>query len=480
MKENRKQKGYFVFFGPANVGKSTLVGYILTKDWTLNDLLKKEQKFKEQLGNNYRPDRYYTYFVDKNKDEYTKEPNQADRNPGGTSKELHIQNMERFVLIDTPGDKRYKKQRHKGLSLANTGIFAIEIKQLLDLKEVVLKSRDEEGCKSVGDFFSSWYVWQKLHGASNTIILLTKYDLHNGREDYETARGVLAEIIGDEAIGVATVIPTSVGLKINERKDVNIFAKLNEGWYNGKTLLEALEEKNSIVYASDGGNDLLMFYNRGFSNVQSVGYTIKWKIASGTISTRDEIKIAPVLLKKDHYTSVLAKIKSMQNVGEEIIESGEAGDIISTALSNIVYENSTLHKKDISICKTAIIVDKDREIKVGNKIIISVNLDNCTSREINVIESAKNNMQVHFLWYGRLLHPLISAIDNLQENKKNLVLEFDKYTEYDGRYIALPIDMLPKKTLLQIIKKQGPCQAEIVCNYNCEVVDILIADTLAI
>lgn len=473
--ENRKQKGYFVFFGPANVGKSTLVGYIQTKNWTLDALLKKEQKFKEQLGNKYRPDRYYTYFVDKNKDEYTKDPNQTDRNPGGTSKELHIRDMERFVLIDTPGDKRYKKQRHKGLSLANTGIFAVEIKQLLDLKEVVFQNRDKDDSESVRDFFSSWYVWQKLHGASNTIILLTKYDLHNGREDYETAKNVLAEIIGDEAINAATVIPTSVGLKIHERKDVNIFTKLDEGWYHGKTLLEAMEEKNNSICAGDERNDLLMFYNRDY-NVRSVGYTIKWKIASGTISTKDEIKIAPVLLKKDNYTSVLAKIKSMQNAREELVELGEAGDIIGTALSNIVYENSTLPKKDVSICKTAIIVNKDREIKVGNKVIVSVNLDNCTSRERSIIEDVKNNMQVYLLWYGRLLYPRISAKGDTQENRKKLVLEFDKYTEYEGRYIALPKDMLPKRTLLQITKRQGDCQTEIACNYNCEVMDILIAE----
>jgi translation elongation factor EF-1alpha len=465
--ENKNKKGYFVFFGPPNVGKSTMVGYILTQGWTYDKLLKEEQKFKEQFGSKYRQDRYYTYFVDKNKDEYTKQPNQKE---GGTSKEVHIHNFDKFVLIDTPGDNRYKKQRYKGLSLANTGIFAIEIKQLLDIQEAALNGKSKESIKNIRDFFSSWYVWQKLHGAANTIILLTKYDLHSGKEDYEDAIDVLSKIIGDDAINAATVIPTSIGLKLEDRKDTNVFTKLEEEWYNGKTLIQAIEEKNSIC-SSDDRNDLLMFYNRDFGNVKSVGYTIKWKVASGTISTKDKIKIAPVLLK-NNYDSVFANIKSMQNESKETIEFGEAGDIISTALSSIVYHKTIIQKKEISICKTAIITNENRKIKSGNKITVSVNIDNCTSREFSIINQIYTDEQIRFLWYGRILYPHVYERDTTQENKIIFILELDESTEIEGRYIALPEDMFPKKTLLQLTKWQNDLGVEVTCNYNCEVTHI--------
>ena len=99
MKEvNNNQKGYFVFFGPANVGKSTMMGYIMTKDWSYDELLQQEQKFKEQFEGNYQQENYYSYFVDKNKDEYTKnkllnQSSKKNKRQPGTSKEVHIQDF---------------------------------------------------------------------------------------------------------------------------------------------------------------------------------------------------------------------------------------------------------------------------------------------------------------------------------------------------------------------------------------------------
>ena len=460
-----KQKGYFVFFGPANVGKSTMIGYILTKDWTQDKLLQQENKLKEKIGSDYQDNRFYSYFVDDAQDEYKKNVGNQIVRTFGTSKYTHIRDIDKFVLIDTPGGNDYEVQRFKGLSLANIGIFAIEIKQLLDIQDALIEE-DVQRIKLVREFFSSWYVWQKLHGADNTIILLTKYDLSKGKENYEIAKSVLSEIIGD-AMNVTTVIPTHIGLKFDDRKDTNVFTKLNEDWYDGKTLIQAIEEKNNNITNSDEKN-LLMFYNRDFGNVQSVGHTIKWKVASGTISTKDKIKIAPILLKNNDYTSVLATIKSMQNENKEAIEFSETGDIVSTALSNIICDNSTIQKKEITICKTAIITNKDKEIKIGNKITVSVNVDSCTGKEFSVINQISINEQIRFLWYGRLLYPHIYDISNTQDNKIILTLVFDENTEREGRYIALPEEMLPKKTLLQIIKKQS----EIPCNYNCEVMDI--------
>ncbi|GHT41203.1 hypothetical protein AGMMS49965_10640 [Bacteroidia bacterium] len=480
---NKKQKGYFVFFGPANVGKSTIIGYILTqKDWTQDKLLQQENKFKEKIGNDYQQNRFYSYFVDEAQDEYKKNAEKKRRKKEkkkrkkngeekvktfGTSKYTHIKDMnDEFVLIDTPGGNDYEIQRYKGLSLANMGIFAIEIKQLLDMQNTI-PEENMQRIKLIREFFSSWYVWQKLHGADNTIILLTKYDLSEGKENYETAKNVLCEIIGD-AINSTTIIPTSIGLKLDERKDTNIFTKLDENWYNGKTLMQTIEEKNGEICTTNATYNLLMFYNQDFGNVQRVGYTIKWKVASGIISTKDKIKIAPVLLKDGNYTSVLATIKSMQNENKKALEYGETGNIVSTALSSIIDDNSTIPKKEISICKTAIITDKDRQIKIGNKITVSIKMDNCSDKELNVISKININEQIHFLWYGRILYPSINDIDRTQNNKIILVLKLDDNTNRESRQIALPEDMLPKKTILQIIKYQS----DLPRNYNCEVTNI--------
>jgi translation elongation factor EF-1alpha len=230
MENNNTTKVSYVFFGPANVGKSTIIGFIKSFHLDETSFSKEIDRIKKKLGANYINDRLYSYFVDKAKDEYkknieTKGIKGKKQETQGTSKITHISNIGNFYLIDTPGGDGYESQRFKGISIANIGIFAIEIKQLLNLREDNSENSLKTYIKIVQKFFASWYVWQKLFGNNNSIILLTKYDSYPSEEYFEEAKKMLISIIGDN--NDIPIIPTSINVKTETRQDINIYTRLN-------------------------------------------------------------------------------------------------------------------------------------------------------------------------------------------------------------------------------------------------------------
>lgn len=446
MNDNNKLKGHFVFFGPANVGKSTMIGYIKSHDWDERKFDLEVSKIKEKVGDAFQKRRLYSYFVDKNKDEYRK--NSGIGISYGTSKYTHIEDLGDFVLIDTPGGNEYGNERYKGISLANIGIFAIEIPQLLELNNVILNKQVEKYLKTIRDFFSTWFLWKKIHGVSNTIILLTKYDLLNSKEDYKIAFSVLSNIIGKDDIKDVLVIPTSID--IDNRCDCNVFTKYSLECYDGKTLIQCIMEMNNNVESESHlhNYDLLMSYNREYSNVPGVGKVIKWKVNNGTLNINDKILIAPTIIN-NKFCKVIASIKSMRNEKKEDIQFAKSGDIVNIVLSNIFLEKEEkiVPKDSVQIVNTAII-SLSNNIYMGNTIVGKVNIADCTERERFIIERVNQNEQVNILWFSRMLSP------NIIICKKDDTLNiYELQLRFENDYIAIPQVFLPKKILLQIKPK---------------------------
>lgn len=461
MNNENKNIGHFVFFGPANVGKSTMIGYIMSYNWHVEIFNAEVNKIKERIGENYQTRRLYSYFVDEAKDEYTKNVALSFGISHGTSKYHHIKNIGDFVLIDTPGGNEYETQRYKGLSLAKIGIFAIEIQQLLGLQEKLEKGETQGYLKTVKDFFCSWYVWDKLHGAKNAIILLTKYDLRPGKDNYEKSKKVLYSIIGKE-IEDLVIIPT--GISIENREDTNIFSRLNCNWYNGKTLIEAIKEKNEFIKENKNTEKILMFYNKVYGNVNGVGNVIRWKIDSGFINLRDRLAIAPVLIGK-RYEKIIASIKSMTYVNDnKILEFANTGDIVDVSISNVIYDNTTIPKDKIEISNTSIITGVEEIIRIGREIIGFIHLRSCKKDERNILKSIKSNDHVRILWFGKVLTPEVIEINHEDEERTLLKLSLN------NKCVALPENFLPRKILLQTIEND---ESKLPINFECVITDIL-------
>jgi len=456
---NNIPKGHFVFFGPVNAGKSSMIGYIKTHDLSDVDFIKEVDKIKARIGQYYKQCRLLSYFVDTAKDEYEKSSDVDHGNQHGTSKYVHIKDAGGYVLVDTPGGSRYVNQRYKGLSLANIGVFTIEIKQLLKLNNYV-RSGNSKDMVEMKEFFGSWFVWQKLHGTNNSIILLTKYDLCNGRDDFETAKKMLLSIIGGDRD--LTIIPTSIS---NEhRNDTNVFTPITGSWYKGKTLIQAIEEKNTSMLCNETNNELLMFYNKEYDRpILGAGKIIKWKVNCGSIKIGDKITIAPVLIDKK-YSIVMASIKSMQNEKKETISCAFAGEIVNTALSNIVYENKSLPKESIDIFNTSVISTSTSIFKMGDSIMGYIDLNNCTEAEMVVLNAIKMTKLINLLWFGKMLVAFIISCEKEQDEHKAILT-----LKLENGQVALPNNFLPKKMLVQFASIE---KSELPINFDYIVTDI--------
>lgn len=471
MKNNNPTKVSYVFFGPANVGKSTIIGYIKTFHLNEVSFSKEIDRIKKKLGNNYISDRLYSYFVDGAKDEYKKNIEKKHGVTKGTSKYAHIAKIGDFYFIDTPGGEGYETQRFKGISLANIGIFAIEIKQLLNLKEENTTTTFEKYIKTVQNFFASWYIWQKLFGNNNSIILLTKYDSFPSEEYFEEAKNILISIIGNN--NDIPIIPTSISVNTELRQDINIYSRLKSDWYKGKTLMETIEEKYDLCSKVTPIDDLLLFYNRKYEQVTGVGPIIKWKVSSGTLNINDKVSIVPVLVD-NKYIKVNVTIKSIHDENNKSIEKASSGEIVNIAISSINFENTTIHKDKVEILNTSIIVSSKRDVTFGNQIKVSITFNQCTKDELSVLKGFKVGAQVRILWYSKVLFPSIVSLSN---NNEELQIVLDLTNKHDtlplNSQVALPVENLHKRILLQ---NKPLHENELSYNFDCIVKEIFNND----
>lgn len=438
---NTGKFGAYVFFGPANVGKSTIIGYLQTRHLSEEQFAVEVNKLKTKLGDKFKPNSLFSYFVDDHYDEYTKSTERNEllsenTNSHGTSKYVHIRKYGDFFLIDTPGGVDYVKERYRGLALADVGIFAIEIKQLLN--------KDSYHFADWNNFFISWYIWKRLHGINNTLVLLTKQDLNPRKEEYEKAKEKLLEIINEDANSV-NIVPTSIDVK--GRSDINV-TKNNSEWYQGKCLVDLLKAKmrNNEINTSDS---LFMFYSKKIF-VEGLGDTYMWKNNQGVLSLQDRVAISPVKIG-DKWGTVTASIKSMTDESNTNIEKVYPGKIANIVFAKYLDENgNSLSKKEIEIWKTAIITYyKNSNIISGNNIDITLeSTSNMLPAEKDFLQQISDRREVSFLWFGNVIRALISQKENSYvEHKMSLRLPND--------YISCLTDDLPKTIIMQISTKNN-------------------------
>ena len=455
------KRGHFVLFGPANVGKSTIIGYILTHKLTSSEFEKEVIRIKDIVGDNFQNKRLFSYFLDEVKDEYRKNTESQSGNTYGTSKYVHVKSTGDFVLIDTPGGSEYETQRYKGVALASVGIFAIEIRQLLNLKNKRDKGDSLDYLKAIKDFFCAWYVWNKLHGPESTIIVVTKCDLAKLPDDFETAKEILQDIIGDD-IDKCSIIPTSID--IDKRKDFNVFTKIDESWYQGKTLYEEIRSKYFQLPSQTLSESLLAFYSKREND--SIN-SIRWKINQGVIRSEDRYVIAPVLYK-EAYTQIKASVRLLPNKlsglssEDELPQLAFPGEIVRTTVHQISTDNSFIPKEDIKILNTSIIVNEEDTLCRGNFVVINVPLTTCTSSEEQKIKSFKPGTQLSLLWFSKVLPAKVVGLNFQGDNYcvKLMLLNTE---------IALPPRLFPKKTLIQMSPGND---FELYFNFECWVYSI--------
>lgn len=473
-----------VFFGPTNAGKSTMIGYLYCQSLSPQQFNQELDEIKSILGQDYQQDRLYSYFVDKAKDERKKigqdnkqgSKGNPQKGPKGTSKKCHLRptriNNEDVLLIDTPGASEYIQEKVQGISMATIGVFAIEIKQLIG------DSDSPDAYKVFDTFFNTWFLWKKMSGLKNTIILLTKYDQCAGEKDFEEAKSCLSMLLGADDIKETIVIPTSVTVEKNEGreegKDINVTTKLKEEWYRGKSFMDALIEKGKSVNKENRDMPLLMFHIKDHKRFEQSNLS-QWKILQGMISSKDKIKIAPVELTdksvktENKYTSIEATIDSISPYTPDskkgkfvkYADSGSVNDIM------LVFEEGKY-----SILPTAIAIKPNEELSIGNCIDLEIRKEDCTEKEWLEMLKIYPKKQLSMLWFSRIISVRAKKIDLVQSGLYRLKILIDGNDKIALPKRRLQLQMVMIRLQVNHNIDNNKDNKEITTAINAKVVDI--------
>ena len=369
-------KPTIAFFGQADFGKSTIMGYLYANSLDL-DMDKHEIKLLRELGSEYKPDYLYPSII--NRDIFksmtverieTRQienanslvegkrviENTADKliveetyiyragdkhfakivtteHKRGMFKgrfntvvhkpiNVKIENCGKFTMIDTPGHIEFVDQRERGVRMGNIGVFVLPINE-------VLNDNFETS------FFDTYDLWWRHNKNTKLIYALTKFDLEDfQKEAYETACKKIQMCFEqvyvkyyDDLNGIYfipesdafAIVPIAV---IPEcREAINLLAHSEKTpWYKGATLIDAIQEQIYDLPQSEYGNKMLFSINKEFSKIRT-GKTSKsekvWRIRieSGTLKVGDRITLTSVNVtgySPDEYLTVTATVKTIR------------------------------------------------------------------------------------------------------------------------------------------------------------------------
>lgn len=381
-----KRMANIVVFGKAQSGKSTLLGYLLSRQSPGFDLDEFEKKTKVILGKNYESSYLYSYIMDDSK--YERVVKKGTRN-------LHVRKFSfssnfRVTVIDTPGVEHHVRPKQKAAFLGDIGVFCLELKDVIS-KNFMSSSKEN------ATIMSTLLLWSNL-GHRSIIVALTKCDECNYSEtDYLLARKRVNLLCGNTDINNVSIIPISI--LVSQRRGLNIIEKSEEfSWYHKNTLRDELVKRIETLPSRKNGN-LLFSIHRQIDNPSSkAGKVWTIKIIQGEILKDEEIIISPVLTKDRRFISIRAKVKSIRydlHDGEESesIDSAVAGDIVGIDIKNIYCGNEKLDKKSFDTLYTTCGFESEVQYKTSGTFIFSINS--------KYASHFTEKRQFSLMWFGR-------------------------------------------------------------------------------
>ena len=363
-----------VFFGEANHGKSTVIGYLYATTAQM-DMDRAAGQLQQRLGRDYDPRILYSSLINPDivegitttqtvevenpgnlregvkilKDNEDERVIQTTALFGATAKIIttthkkkfiqglnsivrHLRNIRiddagepvKITMIDTPGQADYLSERETGMSMGDIGVFCMETRRVL--------ADDFDGLMfEFSDLFSQYNQNAKL------IYLLTKFDdgFDGGyytEADYKEACRRINEYckrvkveFGDSLNGVlsvaeadaAAIIPVAV--ECANRHGVNLIAHAQQTpWYQGPTLIDAIKQQMfelADVYRATGPENLLFSIDKEIARPRSqAGKVWRIHIRNGSLNVDDGIMLTEVNLKgrpRGETYNITAAVKSI-------------------------------------------------------------------------------------------------------------------------------------------------------------------------
>ncbi|MFP4116089.1 MAG: sulfate adenylyltransferase subunit 1 [Candidatus Aenigmatarchaeota archaeon] len=293
-KENLKM----VLVGHIDHGKSTLIGRLFYDTESLS--ADKLMDVKDEEG-----DIKFAHVMDHLKEE---------RDQGitiDTAQTYFSTDDRNYTIIDAPGHKEFIKNMITGASQAEAGVLVI------DADEGVMPQTKRHA-----------YILSLL-GIDQVVVAMNKMDLVGRREErYEEVKGDLEGFLDGIGIDPNYVIPISA-----EEGD-NVAEKGKMDWYDGPTVLEALE---SFDTKPEPTEKPLRFPVQDVYDVDGEEVVVG-KVESGTVKEGDTVKVLP--------RGVETEVEEVKEFGKETkraeageskglvlsIDGAERGDMVSDAV----------------------------------------------------------------------------------------------------------------------------------------------------
>ena len=409
-----------VVFGKAHSGKSTLIGYILSRQ--NKSFAAEDRKLRAELGENYEPSYMYSYIVDDSK----YEQNNASKKPG--TRNLHIRKTslptgQQVTLIDTPGFDNLKRPKAKGAFFADIGVFCLEMHDVTS--DDFLANFAEHS-----SVMSSLMLWSYFD-RKRIIVALTKADLSNySEEEFEAAKEKVYAICNAAHIESILVIPTVV--LVDERIDHNVVEKSDLlSWFDGPTLCEAISREIQNC-SNERGDELLFCIDRQVAHPKlQTGKIWTIKIIQGKLSLNDDIILSPVLTIDRKFVDISARVKKIRydvhkTEEYEEIQTAYPGSIVGIDLRDVYANGRKISKKDFNTLYTTCGFHKDVRFIVSSMLRFAVSSEHK--------EEFTARRQFSLIWFGRGI--TFSVLKSYEDTADRMIVE----AKITPRKITLPIN----------------------------------------
>lgn len=442
-----------VVFGPAHVGKSTLIGYSFAK--TMNyDMKKFESEARKRYSPHYDPKQKFAYILDNAEDESPafKEANpQFKLDHHGTSRYMHprrmLLNRQPFTIIDTPGADSQTRERMRGIVHGEIGVFMAELKMLMEELTKPAKKENEYS------HFRLLDLWLSLPGKRKLIICLSKMDeLEYSEECFNNVKNEIYKRYDDKREQIEKIIP--IAIEVEPAVDHNVFSKSNTmPWYSGQTLFEILQ---TFINNTSHDDKPLFAYIDKLYTITGIGKVWRVKLLQGQVFKGSTIKIVPVKYERE-FASITAKVRDIGFEHGGGADFAENGDIVSLDLSETKMNGKSCDKSAIQKIRTSCIVSSEILMKMGNILRFRIPLEKYNFKPL---------AQLFVLWFGRLVPCTIVNLDKDTDNgiitleleKTNAALPFNS----NGELIFTKFLLV--KQVTEIKKEYIPADLELIGN----------------
>ena len=482
-------KNKVVFFGEADYGKTTVIGYLLSKAENLN-MDRIERRLTEKLGSNYDEGLLYSSIINEDylQSNTTTETNTFDIsempevkegttvikdtaeksiieitrisgskvevttiiNTKGLINRLNtrargVRNISidgvNIVAVDTPGHVLFLKEREIGMSLGDVGVFCLAIDKVLsdNFSEVLFRYTD---------------LWRTYHVNRKFIYLLTMCDLcQYSEESYKIACKKIRQLCKfvnvehtEEAFGTSFVYTTSeedaaaiipVAVEFKERNGINIISLSDKTpWYHGPTLIEAIRSRVhelQIEMSSLIPQNTLVSVDKEIGKTRTnVGKVWRVVVRNGSIEVNDKIKLCRVSIEgMQGIHDVVAEVRSIHaehhfSEGVKEIQIANKDELVSINLKNCYVNGRRVDKGDIQVDRETIIYSASEETRNISEFYIRIpNME-------QALELFDVGQDIVLLWFGKRLTAKITGFpDDLDGIYIKLI---------DGITLAIPTD----------------------------------------